>query len=293
MSGVAPKPFLKWAGGKTWMLEHLDGAMPVCWGRHFEPFLGGGAFALHRLHTRRATRAVLSDTSRPLMITWLSVQRRPEDVAKELERLPLVLQKRQYEELRLEHNMRTPNAEFRVDPVYAARMIWLNHACFNGLWRENRKGWMNTPVGSYKKVSLPTPEELFAVAYAIRDAELQVSDFREVMRTAGESGDHVYCDPPYVPLSDTAHFTAYGDCWDGDASQRLLAEEARRASKKDVLVVLTNHRTPYVETELYPSPPFRHVVVEKAGRSISASAKGRAKVEELIVSIGGPADTSA
>ena len=171
-------------------------------------------------------------------------------------------------------------------PEHAARFIWLNRACFNGLYRENRKGEYNVPRGSYTRLSIPSAEHFRAVSRLLQDVELISGTFETVMAMC-ESQDQVYCDPPYVPLSETACFTGYCTEPFGIKEQHLLADLARQAALNGARVVLSNHDLPVVRNEIYPlDSGFTHLAKPRVARAISRKASSRKRVGEVIAAIG-------
>jgi DNA adenine methylase len=169
--------------------------------------------------------------------------------------------------------------------LHTAYFLWLNRTCFNGLYRENRKGEFNAPVGSYKKPSFPTPEHLREVSALLQGVQIEAADFRGMMAAAGPD-DQVYCDPPFVPLSATANFTAYSAGGFGAAEQTALASMARWAAMRGASVLLSNHDLPLVRSDLYPpSQGFEVVCSYRSARSISRKAESRAGVDEALFRI--------
>ncbi|MFT6234219.1 MAG: DNA adenine methylase [Myxococcota bacterium] len=276
------KPILKWAGGKARLAPTISEAFRTkCKGTYYEPFIGSAAVYLHRKTAGEVSTAVLADINPKLVHVHCAIRDCLDDVLEELSKLPREGFEAHYYGVR---------EQFNVGPyegaLHAARFIWLNRACFNGLYRENKKGFFNVPVGRYKKVSLPPVAAFRAVSEALQDAEIRVADFREIVALAGPN-DQVYCDPPYVPLTATANFTGYAKGAFADAEQRALAYLARKAALSGALVVLSNHDTPYVVDDLYTKKAgFKHVARPRVARAISRAAAGRVKVGEVIASIG-------
>lgn len=169
--------------------------------------------------------------------------------------------------------------EFNEGPAplrRAALFIYLNRHGYNGLCRYNRSGGFNVPFGKYDAPGMPA-EELLAASALLRGATITQKDFREVLHDCGK-GDVVYCDPPYVPLSKTASFTAYAAGGFGPHDQRELVDEARAAAKRGARVVLSNHDTPETR-ELYLGAELESIRVHRA---ISQRAETRGLVGELI-----------
>ncbi|MBT3218862.1 MAG: Dam family site-specific DNA-(adenine-N6)-methyltransferase [Proteobacteria bacterium] len=276
------KPIVKWAGGKTKLAPAINTAFSTpCAGVYFEPFLGSGAVYLHRRAAGQVPRSVLSDANGKLMAVHLAVRDELGAVFNALDALPGDDWRERYYDIREAYN----EGPF-VGASHAARFLWLNRACFNGLYRENRGGKYNVPVGSYVRLSLPSREHFQRVSELMQGTELVVSSFEDVMSRASD-GDQVYCDPPYVPLSETACFTGYCKTPFGLAEQRLLAEVARQAATRGAQVVLSNHDLPVVREELYPEDDgFRHLAYPMVARAISRNGAGRKRVGEVIASIG-------
>ena len=275
------KPILKWAGGKARLAPSISEAFAEpCKGTYIEPFIGSGAVYLYRHANDEVGDAVLADINPKLIGVHVAIRDAVDDVLGELSRMPREGYEAHYYGIRDAFNEGP-----YTGPAHAARFIWLNRACFNGLYRENRKGFFNVPVGRYKRVSLPPPDAFRAVSAALQGVELVIADFREVVGRAGK-GDQVYCDPPYVPLTATANFTGYAKGDFADDEQRALAYLARRAAVKGATVVLSNHDTPYVVDDLYKvDAGFEHVSRPRVSRAISRAGSSRKGVGEVIAAI--------
>lgn len=269
------RPFLKWAGGKTRVVPHirrlLDG---VPGDRLAEPFVGSGAVFLN---LPRFRRLLLADASADLVGLYRHVHERPDDLIAEGRSLfvPTNNQRAAYFALR---------DEFNASPAFglrrAALFIYLNRHCFNGLCRYNSKGGFNVPFGRYATVGFPEEEiRLFhARLAAAEEVRIEHADFRQVLRDELRPGDVVYADPPYVPLSATACFTAYAEGGFGHAEQVALAEAAREAAGRGIPVLLSNHDTPLVR-ELYSGAEVESFPVR---RSISRDGDTRVDVAEVL-----------
>ena len=277
------KPIMKWAGGKARLAEQIADAFGgPCEGTYYEPFLGSAAVYLHLKSKGLVNRAVLGDANDKLIEVHRAVRDDVEGLLARLDELPTGEDWREhYYDLREAYNNGPPKGT-----LHAARFIWLNRAGFNGLYRENKKGKFNVPVGRYTKLSIPKPEHFRAVSELLQGAELVTGSFEQLMREPGEQ-DHVYCDPPYVPLSETACFTGYCKAPFGIKEQKELALVARKAAFKGARVVLSNHDLPVVRNELYPSASgFQHVARPRVARAISRAARSRGRVAEVIAAIG-------
>ncbi|MCB9682949.1 MAG: Dam family site-specific DNA-(adenine-N6)-methyltransferase [Alphaproteobacteria bacterium] len=277
------RPLLKWAGGKSRLAELIDSAFEVpCRGTYLEPFIGSAAVYLHRRAAGSVEGdAVLGDANPKLVAMHEAVRDVVDDVLAELATLPDVEYRDVYYEVRDAFN-----AGPHHGPRHAARFLWLNRAGFNGLYRENRAGAFNVPVGRYKAVSVPDEAAFRRVSDLLQGTEFVSGSFEEVLRRAGRH-DQVYCDPPYVPLTQSAAFTAYCKSPFGLREQRELALEAQRAAFRGAQVVLSNHDLPLVRDVLYPtSAGFRVVARPEVSRAISRDVQGRKPILEVIASIG-------
>lgn len=276
------KPLLKWAGGKARLAPRICAAFTnPCPGTYLEPFAGAGAVALYRLSQGHVTQVVLSDVNHKLIAVHRAVRDQVDDVLTELDALPKDDWRERFYAVR-----EAFNAGPFDGPAHAARFIWLNRAGFNGLYRENRSGDFNVPVGRYSRLALPDPGHFREMAELLRGVTLLSVDFREAMARAGR-GDHVYCDPPYVPLTATANFTGYSKSPFGLREQHALAAAARQAALRGAEVVLSNHDTELVREHIYPvTEGFRHVARPQVARAISRSSDRRLAVGEVIAAIG-------
>ena len=208
-------PFLKWAGGKKRLLPQLDPLFPVKWQRHHEPFLGGGAVFFHPAAAGPCGAARLSDINAELVMCYAAAKDDVEAVIRALRTHAKADDKSHHYGVRAAEPARLSPAE------RAARLIYLNKTCFNGLYRVNASGSFNVPMGSYKNPEVCVEANLRAASRALTDTGLVIVPFSEVYRTA-EPGDVVYLDPPYVPISTTSSFTSYVTTPFGEKEQSEL-----------------------------------------------------------------------
>lgn len=276
------KPLLKWAGGKARLAPQICAVFSQpCTGTYIEPFAGAAAVALYRLAHGQVSSVVLSDVNHKLIGVHLAIRDHVDLVLEALDRMPKDDWRERYYEIREAYNV----GPF-VGPEHAARFLWLNRAGFNGLYRENRKGEFNVPVGRYTRLALPDETAFQRTAALLTGVDIVSADFRTVMSKAGK-GDQVYCDPPYVPLSATANFTGYCKSPFGLDEQRALAVTAREAACRGAEVVLSNHDTVLVRDSIYPAfEGFRHVGNPMVSRAISRKGGDRKAVAEVIAAIG-------
>jgi DNA adenine methylase len=264
-------PIVKWVGGKTRLLPELRARLPERFARYFEPFAGGAAmfFAL------APADAVLADDNRDLIATYQAIADDVEAVIRRLELHRRHHDEAHYYEVRARWNDRAVSWS-AVDR--AAAFIYLNKTCYNGLWRVNRSGAFNVPVGRYTDPPICVPEALRAAAAVLGRAELCHGDFRAVAATA-RRGDFVYFDPPYDPVTKTANFTSYTAGAFGDDHQRALADLARGLVARGVKIMLSNSDTPFVRS-LYRGLRIDRV---RCARAINSDASRRGDVDEVVV----------
>lgn len=269
-----PRPFLKWAGGKRQLLDELRGQVMAArpFGRYHEPFVGGGAlfFDLYRRKLLGRKQAYLSDNNVNLMDVYTALREEPDAIIRLLAKHKAAHSKEHYYAVRAA--VPGPLA------ARAARIIYLNRTCYNGLYRENSRGLFNVPMGKYTNPPILDEENLYAVSKALKRTKLECRPFAEVLRAA-KAGDLVYFDPPYHPVSETASFTAYAKGGFGADSQRELAEVFAKLKRRGVKALLSNSMTPFVRG-LYAG--FRIETVH-ARRSVNSRGDRRGAVEEALV----------
>lgn len=264
---VVPRPFLKWAGGKSQLLAQYARYFPnVLKGTYHEPFLGGGAvyFCL------RPPKAVLSDLNSELIRCYRVIKDRPEELISDL------LQHENTPDYY--YHLRSLDPAAMSDVERASRTIYLNKTCYNGLYRVNRTGQFNVPFGRYLNPRFCEPENIRAVSRQLQSAELLVASFERVLQRA-KKGDFIYFDPPYHPLSPTSNFTAYTKGAFGVEDQRKLAKVFEALDSRGCLVMLSNSATPLV-SRFYK----RYAKVRvSASRAINSVASRRGRVSELLI----------
>lgn len=277
---TVPRPFLKWAGGKTKLLLEIREHVPTAMGRYFEPFVGGGAVFFDLQDRSERFEATLSDTNGALMITYQVVRDEVDELARRLrafEKEYLAADEAKRLDIFLRHRtVFNGLCVSRMDT--AAELIFLNKTCFNGLYRTNLKGEFNVPHGRYEKPAICDEENLGACSGALDGVTIEHAPFYD-LDEGPRPGDFVYCDPPYWPVSKTANFTAYGPGGFGADDQRHLCSWAAQRKADGVRVLLSNADVPEVR-ELYVD--FEVVRVE-AARSINSKGSSRGKVGELLI----------
>lgn len=269
-SSTAPRPFLKWAGGKRSLIPQLSPLFPKRFGRYFEPFLGGGAVYMHLL----PSEAGLSDINPRLIHCYQAIR---DDVGSLIERLAR-LRSRHSSEHYYECRERL-NGGKRLSVVdRAALQIYLNKTCFNGLYRENRRGHFNVPIGRYTNPSVFDPSNLVRVSATLRRATIACQPFETVLDQA-RTGDFVYLDPPYQPVSETSNFTSYSKGGFSAFDQGRLADFCKELDRRGCFVMQSNSDAQLIK-QLYSDFRISRV---SARRSINSKARRRGPVPEVVI----------
>jgi len=267
-------PIVKWVGGKTRLLPELLSRLPDRFGRYYEPFAGGAAL-FFRVAPRRA---VLADSNADLIGLYTAVAANVDAVIRRLEMHHKAHDESHYYDMRAKWNDRDVSWQ---TPERAAAFIYLNKTCFNGLWRVNRSGAFNVPIGRYTDPPICVPAALHAAHDVLSRAELRCSDYRGAVADA-KAGDFLYFDPPYDPVTPTANFTSYSaDGFSAD-DQRALADTARQLVARGCKVMLSNSDTPFIRS-IYKGLRIERV---KCPRAINSNAAKRGDVDELIITGG-------
>ena len=267
-NSMQAKPILKWAGGKTQMLGDLLPKVPTSYSRYIEPFIGGGAmfFALN------PNDAVIADSNPELINMY-------KQVADNVDAVISYLQK--YENTQeMFYRVRALEWEELPEAEAAARTIYLNKTCFNGLYRVNKKGQFNVPFGKYKAPKFCDVEALYTASEALQKSNIVCGDYLSVLKEFARPGDFIFLDPPYLPISEYADFKRYTKEQFYEEDHVELAKEVFRLQELGCYVILTNSNHPLVH-ELYK--PFNIEVIQTK-RYISCSGSNR-KGEDVIVTV--------
>jgi len=269
-----PRPFLKWAGGKTQLLGQFEVLYPdeSLVKRYLEPFVGSAAVFFQIRGLLKPAEMVLADSNPELINAYRAIQQEVEQVIRLLARHRRAHSQEHFYRIRaLQPSALSPEEQ-------AARTIYLNKTCFNGLYRVNSRGGFNVPIGRYDDPPILDARNLRAVSAALRGVELREGHFRDTLQYA-RKGDFIYFDPPYQPLSSTALFTAYTRNSFGPKDQEALAEVFRLLSERGCRVMLSNSDTPLIH-RLYRGFDLRTV---DARRSINSKASRRGAISEIVV----------
>ena len=263
------RPLLKWAGGKTQMIPNLIGAMPKNFNNYIEPFIGGGALFFYL----SPESAVIADSNPELISLYQQIAKNYKPVLKLLEKMP------NNEEFF--YKERAKQFEELTEIEAAARTIYLNRTCFNGLYRVNKSGGFNVPYGKYKEPKIADEQLLKSASDALRGATIVLGDYKYVLQNFAKKGDLVFLDPPYLPISQYSDFQRYTKEQFYEDDHRDLAVEVHRLSELGCHVILTNSNHPLVH-ELYSE---FHIEVLSTKRNINSRATLRKGQDVLVTAL--------
>lgn len=265
--------FVKWAGGKKQLLEQFEKFFPKKIERYFDPFVGGGAVVFYLLKTHPEIKKIyLSDINEELIITYNAIKNNIEELISLLKEYKSKHNKEIYYEIRAEDVKKLNNVQI------AARFIYLNKTCFNGLYRVNSKGGFNVPMGSYKNPAICSEDELREISQLLKKDDIAVKQFYDSVKEA-KSGDFVYFDPPYYPLNGKSSFTTYTKDNFLEKEQEHLAKTFKELDKKGCKVMLSNSDTEFIKN-LYKEYTINLV---SARRMINCDATKRGVINEVVV----------
>lgn len=269
-------PFVKWAGGKTQLLDVIVSHLPETFNRYFEPFVGGGAL-LFKLQPKAFS---INDMNEELISVYKCLE--DDELFDLLKKELLKHEENHSEEYYYQIRDMDRNEDFKNLPLYvrAGRMIYLNKACFNGLYRVNSKGFFNVPSGKKKTVCCFDRKTFDNLNLFFKNRKIVITnvDFEQACKNA-KSGDFVYFDPPYDTWEEKNSFTSYDKNAFNKDSQIRLCNVFKDLSSKGVYVMLSNHNTKFIN-ELYQG---FHINVVPAKRMINSKGDGRGEVEEVLI----------
>jgi len=296
------KPFVKWAGGKTQLLGELASRLPLklkeskTIERYVEPFLGGGAFFFYLKSNYEVKEAFLYDINVELIVGYKVIQKDIQDLISELEKiereyikLPEDERKEYYYKTRDKYNQQQDTFDYEnynSDWIKrAAYLIFLNKTCFNGLFRQNKKGKFNVPFGRYKNPTICDEENLLKVHEALKCTHIFAADFEESKNFITKD-TLVYFDPPYRPLNNTSNFTSYDKDGFTDEDQIRLSDFYKEMDKKGAFLLLSNSDPKNVDINddffdsLYADYKIERV---NAKRFINCDGAKRGDITELLI----------
>ncbi|MCD7892679.1 MAG: Dam family site-specific DNA-(adenine-N6)-methyltransferase [Erysipelotrichaceae bacterium] len=267
------KPFVKWAGGKTQLLQHIEKRLPDQFNHYYEPFVGGGAVLFHF----GFKEAAISDINEELIYTYECIRDYPNELIEKLQQLDLIHvqnPKEYYYQIRETYNAKISNNIKDID--LAAMFIYLNKHCFNGLYRVNLKGLFNVPFNQKKSGKSFDESNILEISEYLKDIDIKNMDFEEVCKQV-QKGDFVFFDSPYAPLNPTSFESYTKEGFSLEDHQRL-ADLFKTLTARGVYCMLTNHNTELIR-DLYKD---YYIEVVQVKRFINSDASNR-KGEEVII----------
>ena len=291
------KPFLKWAGGKGQLLKEISAYYPFekdkTITKYAEPFVGGGAVLFDVLNKFSPDEVYISDINKDLIDTYIAIRDNVDGLIEELESVEktyLSFDKVQradgYRQKRDRFNALKHGYEPDSPFEKAALLIFLNRTCFNGLYRVNKKGDFNVPVGSYKNPQICNKENLLAVSKKLKNVKIVCGDYKESADFIDDK-TFVYFDPPYRPLTPTANFTSYTEELFDDKNQLELARFVQELDNKGAKIVVSNSDPKNTNKDddffdkAYSKQNIKRV---SATRMINRNSDARGKISELLIS---------
>lgn len=273
---VLAQPFLKWAGGKRQLLSAIKEYLPRRFTQYYEPFIGAGAV----LFSLQPKKSIINDTNSELINCYRVIKDNPEELLDLCEEHRAKNSKEYFYSLREQD--RRDDFQDRSPLERAARIIYLNKTCFNGLFRVNSSGQFNVPYGNYSNPVIADPAVIKSVSAYLnqRDVRILEGDFAQAISTA-RKGAFVYFDPPYHPISDTSSFTGYSVNGFGEKEQIRLKEVCDKLTERGCQVLVSNSSASLIK-ELYSDPNYEILEV-KASRAINAVASKRGRINELLI----------
>jgi len=267
--------FVKWAGGKLQLIDQFKSFFPNKFNNYFEPFVGSGAVAFYILQKYKPKQVLLSDINEELINTFNIIKNNVEELISKLnehKKKHIKNSKDYFYKMRLLDLSQLTNLE------RAARFIYLNKTCFNGLYRVNSKGQFNVPMGSYKNPDIAQADKLRKISKLLKNVKIKVMSFEKIINFA-KKGDFIYFDPPYYPLKKGKSFTTYTKNNFLEKEQQKLAEIFAKLDKKGCKIMLSNSDTKFIK-ELYKNYSINTV---KASRMINCNGADRGKINEVVV----------
>ena len=295
-NNIKVKPFLKWAGGKSQMLPEIEKYYPFSNGtinKYAEPFVGGGAVLFDILNKYHLKEIYISDINAELINTYHIIRDNIDSMIRILsmiqdEFIPMDTDNRKayYLKKRERFNELKVNGDKNINIEKAALMIYLNKTCFNGLYRVNKNGEFNVPMGLYKKPTICDEENLRAVSEKLKNVTIVCGDYRESADFI-DKDTFVYFDPPYRPLTTTSSFTAYTENNFDDNSQIDLASYVNNLHKKGAKIVVSNSDPKNINiNDTFFDNIYAQYFIKRvnATRMINSNGQSRGKIKELLIS---------
>ena len=263
-----PRPILKWAGGKTQMLEQLLPKLPKKYGKYIEPFIGGGAL----FFASQPKEAVIADSNFELVNLYNIIKNNPYEL---INQLSTMVNDSDYF-----YELRSVDVEKLSAVEIAARTIFLNKTCFNGLYRVNKKGNFNVPFGKYKNPKFCDEEAILIASNLLANKQIILGDYKDVLKKYAKENDFIFLDPPYLPISQYSDFKRYTKEQFYEEDHVELANEVKRLQEIGCYVVLTNSNHPLVH-QLYSDYTIEIIQTKRFINSDSSKRTG----EDVIVTV--------
>ena len=273
---VEPKPFIKWAGGKRQLISIIEKYIPSKFNVYFEPFLGGGALLLHLLSSNPNLKCEVSDLNADLILAYITIRDRVEELITSLQ---THAKKYHGNPDSYYYGIRESEPKDQIEKV--SRFLFLNRTCFNGLYRVNRSGKFNVPLGRYSNPNIVNEANLRIVSYIFQSKmiKFRCDNFSSVLHTA-KINDFIYFDPPYQPISVTANFTSYvQENFTSDDLERLV-HVSEKLADRGCKVLLSNSASDVVRNLF--SKDWKIIEIT-ANRSINCDSSKRIGHKELLI----------
>ena len=272
-----PKPFVKWVGGKRQLMQDLENNFPKQFTTYHEPFLGGGAVMFNLLTKKSQLSCNVSDFNSDLILAYVTIRDKLEKLIESLEN-----HSKNYHKNSTEYYYQVRKQEPKQQIEKVSRLLFLNKTCFNGLYRVNKKGQFNVPLGRYTNPNIVNKENLTAVSKTLQSKKIKIScrDFEAVLGDA-KKGDLVYFDPPYQPVSSTANFTSYTHRDFTEDDLERLAKLADKLHSKGCYVLLSNSNSKTVKD--FFSKKYWKISSINVNRAINSNAQKRTGHKEIII----------
>lgn len=267
-------PILKWVGGKRQLLDSIEPLIPKC-STYYEPFIGGGAV----LFSRQPDKAVINDSNPELINVYLTIKNEPEALIEKLKEHKVNSSEDYFYSIRALDRDKDV-FENMTNVERAARIIYLNKTCYNGLFRVNSLGEFNSPWGRYRNPNITNETTINALHTYFNKANITIKcgDYKEALKGI-RKGAFVYFDPPYMPISSSASFTGYTAGGFGEQEQIALKEQCDALNAKGIKFLLSNSSCPFIE-DLYKDYIVEYV---NAKRAINANPEKRGEIKEVLV----------
>ncbi|VVB81523.1 D12 class N6 adenine-specific DNA methyltransferase [uncultured archaeon] len=264
--------FVKWAGGKKQLLQQFKDVFPKEITTYHEPFVGGGSVAFYIIKNHKPKKVFISDINEELINCYKVIKNDVKELIWSLKQYAKMHSKKTY------YNFREQNPQKLSSVQRAARFIYLNKTCFNGLYRVNSTGKFNVPIGSYNKPAIVQEEDLKEISRLLKKAVINKTSFEAVLNVA-KKGDFIYFDPPYYPIKKGQSFTTYTKENFLEKEQETLARTFKSLDKRGCLVMLSNSDTEFIKKRYKDY----NITIVKAKRMINCDATKRGAINELVV----------